>query len=145
MHEFKSDNGEYQRCYEEEPPECGGFIEKYDTDNYGADSSDAGPHWIGSPNRDSLHCLRQQHHAEGETQQEARAPQASRRSRQTFHLAEAEGKTRLKAPGDNEHNPIHTFIFGCPIEGCSNTRRLLPRLFPTAKLAKSPDIWKSKV
>lgn len=91
-HDFQPDNGQNEGGDEQQTEHGSRFVQEENAQQDGSYSSDTGPYGIGSADRYGLYGLCQQHHAEGEANQNPGSPQIIRCACHLFHLSQAEGK-----------------------------------------------------
>lgn len=110
MRHLQTYDRRYKRENKKHAPKCDRFFKENDARHNRANSSDARPYGISRAYGYGVYGLGQQHHAQWEACQKARAPSPMLNTNSLFHLTQTEGETRLKQSRHNQYQPIHSSI-----------------------------------
>lgn len=122
---LQSDNRPNEGDDEENARRRNGLVKEGYAENYRTDRTNACPNGIGRANGQRVDSLGQKQHAHDKAYDEAGSPHIILNARLPLHLAETEGKGRLKKTGHDKNNPTHLSCYFLPmlVFGCKGNEK----------------------
>ena len=122
---LQPDNRPNEGDDEENARRRNGLVKEGYAENYRTDRTNACPNGIGRADGQRVDSLGQKQHAHDKAYDEAGSPHIILNARLPLHLAETEGKGRLKKTGHDKNNPTHLSCYFLPmlVFGCKGNEK----------------------